>query len=299
MAIKNFLFLLALISFIGGCQVLQKRQSAPIVIGQNQTLEQTTQAPTKVLPVGVFFGPGALRTYAHVGVLKALHQAQIPIVAVGGHEWGAVVAAFYAFSKSANSVEWQMLKLRKDQIPTRSFLSATLAPKESASFLQYLKFVFADKLLEETKIPFSCFTTDNERSYPVKDGKAFERVAMCASLPPMYKAFESKWIAVPNVESDWVDSLKAAGAEFLIYVDSLSEGAFFSKYKYDSQETLTALWTGIRNNSNLAQKQANMVIQTGVVNDLLDFDSRREMIKKGEEVGKSALEPLKAAIGVN
>lgn len=297
--------MLLLVSFLSGCQLFQRRQNQPIVVGQQtgSTIEGQPQTPLpagKVLGVGVFFGPGALRSYAHVGVLKSLQQGGIPIVAVGGHEWGAVVAAFYAYSKSANDVEWQMLKLRKDQIPSVGFLNKKITPKEGSAFTQYLKFVFADKNLESTKIPFTCFTTDSVRTYPVNQGKAYEGIAKCASLPPLYKPYEDKWVASPNVEGDWMDQLKAAGAEFYIYIDLLSSDApLFSKFTYNSQDTLTALWTGIKSFSNIAQRQATMVIQTGATNDLLDFEARRELIKKGEQAGQNALPALKLAIGLS
>ena len=46
--------------------------------------------------VGVVLGGGGARGYAHLGVLRALHEAGIPIDMIGGNSMGALVGAQYA-----------------------------------------------------------------------------------------------------------------------------------------------------------------------------------------------------------
>ncbi|WP_326533281.1 cyclic nucleotide-binding and patatin-like phospholipase domain-containing protein [Pseudorhodoferax sp.] len=46
--------------------------------------------------VGVVLGGGGARGYAHLGILRALHEAGIPIDMVGGNSMGALVGAQYA-----------------------------------------------------------------------------------------------------------------------------------------------------------------------------------------------------------
>lgn len=46
--------------------------------------------------VGVVLGGGGARGFAHVGVLKALEEAGIPVDLVGGTSMGAFISALYA-----------------------------------------------------------------------------------------------------------------------------------------------------------------------------------------------------------
>lgn len=46
--------------------------------------------------VGIVLGGGGARGFAHLGVLKALHQAGIPIDLIGGNSMGALIGAQYA-----------------------------------------------------------------------------------------------------------------------------------------------------------------------------------------------------------
>jgi predicted acylesterase/phospholipase RssA len=109
MATKNSLFSLAskLAPFllVAACQTQPTQQQPypvhvepgqPVPIQQVQPPEQgvpqtlpppQTSAPRgNVLPVGVFLSAGAIRSFAHVGVLRAFQRAQIPVVAIGGME---------------------------------------------------------------------------------------------------------------------------------------------------------------------------------------------------------------------
>lgn len=50
----------------------------------------------KKFSVGLALGSGAARGYAHIGVIKALEEAQIPIDVIAGTSIGAVVGGLYA-----------------------------------------------------------------------------------------------------------------------------------------------------------------------------------------------------------
>ena len=45
---------------------------------------------------GVVLSGGGARGFAHIGALRALHEAGVPIDAVGGTSIGAIIAALWA-----------------------------------------------------------------------------------------------------------------------------------------------------------------------------------------------------------
>ena len=54
--------------------------------------------------VGVVLGAGGARGFAHVGVLRALQEAGIPIDMVGGTSMGAAMSAQHAMGWSAERI---------------------------------------------------------------------------------------------------------------------------------------------------------------------------------------------------
>lgn len=65
--------------------------------------------------VGLVLGGGGARGLAHIGVIKALKEAQIPIDMIGGTSIGSFVGALYAEKLDIDEVDkharsWSMVK---------------------------------------------------------------------------------------------------------------------------------------------------------------------------------------------
>jgi NTE family protein len=331
MEIKNSFYTLVLISlfFALGCEHIETRREE-----QNKTPPQVkvepgqalptnqipvTQAPPdstvttalpqapqpilgKALPVGVFLGPGAMRSYAEIGVLRALQRAQIPIVVIGGLEWGSIVGASYALGHGANEVEWEMMKLKKEELPNSTFLNRELKPKDPQELFNFLTTVFGSKDLTSGTIPFRCPTTDGDSTEFISQGKAREQLVRCAVLPPLYNYYERagrRWITGALSPADWPTELRKAGAQFIIYVDVISQGSYMSEKRYGNDPELKALWTAVKAISKQQHLFANLTIEVPSDLDLSDFDHRREMIGVGERAATRYIPDLTRALGIN
>jgi len=55
--------------------------------------------------IGLALGGGGARGYAHLGVLKALQDANIPVDVIAGTSMGAVVGAAYATGYQIEELE--------------------------------------------------------------------------------------------------------------------------------------------------------------------------------------------------
>lgn len=315
MEIRNFLFLLMLAGALGACSSIdQRRAGKPVVItSQSQQSSGKTEPtpivaepiapqPGAVLPVGVYLGPGLMRSYVHIGILKVLSQAQIPIVAIGGEEWGGIVAALYAFSKSGNDVEWQMLKLRKDQIPsTGGFLRGSeTQTKDSAHLLNFLKFIFADKNLNQVKVPFGCSACMGYQLKFLTSGPAAEELLKCSALPPFYTPAFRSWISGSVASSAaWAEQMNKQGARFLIYVDIMGDGEMLSKSKLTKSDEAIAVLTAVKSASEQNYQRAQLVMKVPVSEDILNFEARRELIKLGENFARGILPEVMKQIGLS
>ena len=76
--------------------------------------------------LGLALGSGAARGLAHIGVLKVLEQAEIPIDIIAGTSMGAFIGAMYAagvpvshMEKAALEIDWRsMARLLDPVLPT-------------------------------------------------------------------------------------------------------------------------------------------------------------------------------------
>jgi len=328
MATKSFLFLAAFLSLASACDTLQTRKHAPqplpvkVEPGQPQPVPQTpTQgAPNgteagmpvvpvqetvphsgQVLPVGVYLSAGAIRSFAHIGVLRVLQRAQVPIVAIGGMEWGSIVAASYATSRGANEVEWEMMKLRKEELPSTSLLGHEVTARDTQELFGFLKNAFGDKDLAGGTVPFRCSTTDGDETQFISTGKAREQLLKCSVLPPMYRFYDragKQWVSGAVSPGDWPGELRKAGAQYIIYVDVVSHGNVLSLNKYPNEQQLRALWMAVKSISKEQHLFANLTMEIPMDIDLTDFDRRRDAVAVGERVANTYINDILHAIGI-
>ena len=54
------------------------------------------EVPTNLLPVGLALSGGTAKAIAHVGVIKALTEADIPIDHIAATSGGSIVGTFFA-----------------------------------------------------------------------------------------------------------------------------------------------------------------------------------------------------------
>ncbi|MDY7537428.1 patatin-like phospholipase family protein [Undibacterium sp. RTI2.1] len=76
----------------------------------------TTKPLTKTAKICVALSGGGARGFAHVGVLKALEELNVPIDCIAGTSMGAVVGGLYAAGLSATEIEQRLQALKLDDI---------------------------------------------------------------------------------------------------------------------------------------------------------------------------------------
>jgi NTE family protein len=117
--------------------------------------------------VGLVLGGGGARGFAHIGLIRALEQLQIPIDIVGGTSMGAFVAALVACG--FDSVE--MSHIAQETFVARNYLNDYNVPKFSlirgARFHNRLLSVFGHRRIEELRRTFYCISTNLTTGNPM------------------------------------------------------------------------------------------------------------------------------------
>ncbi|MBK1665922.1 cyclic nucleotide-binding protein [Rhodospirillum rubrum] len=135
--------------------------------------------------VGVVLSGGGARGFAHIGVLRALEEAGVPVDVVGGTSIGALVAALYAKGMSLDRITDAIMAMvkRSEQI-TLPMVALTSGRR----FTQGLRELFADLLirdLDRTFFSVSCNLTTAETKVH-RDGPVWQAVLASNSPPGLF-----------------------------------------------------------------------------------------------------------------
>jgi len=215
--------------------------------------------PLKKMKVGLALSGGGARGFAHIGVLKAFEERNIPIDLIVGTSSGSIVGGFYAAGFSAEQIEqiirevdWssifadetyrsQLFFSQKD-IPRRHVLQFRLdgfVPTIPSSISQGQK-VFQtlyNRLLQANfqaannfdnlKIPFRAVATDiiSGRKIVLDSGDLAEAINASSAFPLLFAPVEidSLWLVDGGITDNLpVEVAFKEGADIVIAVDATS-----------------------------------------------------------------------------
>ncbi|NXH14585.1 PLPL6 esterase, partial [Bucco capensis] len=154
--------------------------------------------------IALVLGGGGARGCSHIGVLKAMEEAGIPIDMVGGTSIGAFIAALYAEERCAvrtkqQAREWA--KCMNSVFQTALDLTYPITSMFSGSaFNASISKVFQDKQIEDLWLPYFNVTTDITASTMRvhTHGSLWRYVRASASytpyLPPLCDPKDSHWL---------------------------------------------------------------------------------------------------------
>ncbi len=137
--------------------------------------------------VGLVLGGGGSRGFAHIGVVRALREAGIPIDRIGGSSMGAVMSAQVALGWTfdemveRNRSTWSKRGLAEVGVPTLSLLRGQRA-------VNVFDTLFGDRRIEDLWIDYFCTTVDLSafRLHIAKSGPVAEWARSSASVPGLW-----------------------------------------------------------------------------------------------------------------
>lgn len=138
--------------------------------------------------VGIALGAGGARGLAHIGVLRALGECEVPIHAVVGTSIGALVGAVFAagqlerFEREICGLERvDLLRLVDPVWPRAGLLSGDRLSER-------LRDLFGDWRIEDLAIPFAAVTVDlvTGEEVLIRKGPVLEAVRSSLSIPGIF-----------------------------------------------------------------------------------------------------------------
>lgn len=135
--------------------------------------------------IGLALGGGGARGFAHIGALRALEEAGVPIDLIGGTSMGSILAAQYALGLSPadmlsmNQKAWITGKPLGDKtVPVVSFV-------KGGNLQRMLHGMFGDTLIEDLPREYFCVSSNLSRAEPMihRSGLVRDWTYASAALP--------------------------------------------------------------------------------------------------------------------
>ncbi len=269
--------------------------------------------------LGLALSGGGVRGLAHIGVLKVLDEAEIPIWAIAGTSAGGLIGALYAAGISPQQIEAEALRMASPRrllpffnraLPFRGILSAQRVTEYLESFLDDLTF-------DQLRIPLAVVAVDLNSGQKVvlNEGRVVDAVRATTALPGLLSPVQREGQLL--VDGGLLDNLPAdvvrqMGAERVVAVDistdetslvSLTEELKRRPFVPESlAEMADVLWRSVAvmmrdvNRRSLEEAHPDLLIRPAIptgVTVLTGLTRAAEVIAAGEEAARAALPRLK------
>jgi len=110
--------------------------------------------------VGLVLSGGGARAYAHIGAIKAMREAGVPIDFISGASMGAVVAACVAMGWSQDEMDERIRAAFVSSNPLGDHVLPVVALTRGGRVETRLAEHFGDALIEDLRTPFFCVSSD-------------------------------------------------------------------------------------------------------------------------------------------
>lgn len=309
MVIKNFSFIAVISAFSAlliSCQTIQRpgRTNAPVPV-KTPTVPEVAHPPAaqaqvpefvaqRTPRVGIIFGPGGAKTFAHVGVLQELERYKMPIVAVAGLEWGALVGSLYGLNGQSHEVDWKMSRLPKQSFSSKNLFSKKMKPAATQDYDKYLDQIFQNTKLESTKLPFACtyIRGASGKTTVLRSGVAKNSLRPCMYYPPLFEMKET--MAAPFAVAELADALRKEGAELIILIDVLGSADKKDFSEWSEEDISWFSWVPVQSamaSARLMGVHEVIKVDTSAYS-MYDMDQRLRLIQVGKQGAASTIDRL-------
>lgn len=249
--------------------------------------------------IGLVLGSGGARGFAHLGVLKVLKEAQIPIDMVVGSSMGALVACFYGAGLDIERLYKISSAFRRKYyldftVPKMGFIAGKRVKELIRMFTH-------GKNIEDLNIPIGVVATDLMTGEKVvfTKGSIADAVRASISIPGIFvpeKLNGRLFVDGGVVDRVPVSVVKDMGADLVIAVD-------VSHVKTNSE--ITTIFDVIMQSLDIMQME--LVNHLAIASDIMirpsvdkyssrAFTNIEEIILKGEEETRNQLAKIKDLI---
>lgn len=260
--------------------------------------------------IGLALGGGGAKGLAHVGVIKALEQARIPIDFIAGTSMGAVVGGWYALTEDTQFLDNLFLNIKTRDI----FPLGEVIRKRAGSFFhgesvaKLLETHFKKARVEDCRIPFRAVATNARNGEETVFAKGFlSEVARASSALPIIfspvKIGNEFFIDGGLSNPVPADVVRQMGAEYVIAVDVSSKWISTPQEVLETRDLFETLYSAISViEYQLARRvlgEADMVLRPPVMHlTWAQFGRTKEIVDIGREETELHIKEIRKGVGL-
>jgi NTE family protein len=146
--------------------------------------------------VGLVLSGGGARGFAHLGVVRALREARVPLDFVGGASIGAIIAAGVAMGWSDEEMRVRYRRSFVDTNPVNDYTFPLVALTRGRKVSRLLEREYGDVLIEDLRLPFFCISANLTAGCALEHREGLLSQALRASvaipgvMPPVFRGDE-------------------------------------------------------------------------------------------------------------
>lgn len=135
--------------------------------------------------VGLVLAGGGARGFAHIGVVKALHEAGVPFDHVGGTSMGGIIAAGLALEWSIEEMTARVRASFVDVNPLSDYTLPLIALVRGRKVTNLLRHHFGEVQIEDLPRPYFCVSSDltSGRVHVHRTGPLWRALRASVALP--------------------------------------------------------------------------------------------------------------------
>lgn len=285
--IFKLLIICFITAYLTGCAGVRPNVSIPFAPPTPKKIE-------KPIRVALVLGGGGARGYAHIGVLKVLQRAGVPIDMVAGASAGSLIGALYADSLNPEKVQNVMMKAG-----FWDFADISNVPKLNGIIQGYhvQKFLLRNmqaRTFRQLKIPFVVATSDLKRNstFVIRSGPVAPAVEASGAVPGVVQPphlYGRILIDGGVLDPVPVNLVLPYHPKVIIAVNidqELSKKLPHTAYGIYNRNNIMS-WLKL---SDYSEKGANIIIRPKVGQvGIFDLSHKTELIRIGEKAAQQAL----------
>ncbi len=247
--------------------------------------------------VGLVLSGGGARGFAHLGVIRALREARIPIDFVGGVSIGAIIAAGVAMGWSDEEMRLRYRRGFVDTNPVNDYTFPLVALTRGRKVSRLLEREYGATLIEDLRRPYFCISANltNGLTFEHRTGALAQALRASVSIPGvMPPVFRGDDILVDGaaINNLPVDIMQRHAPGIVIGCDVGADRAHRPHKRIYIFQIL--MYAGLVNSAASAAVQrtlADVLLKPPLANvDLLNWHAFDRAIEAGYAYARSALD---------
>lgn len=251
--------------------------------------------------VGIALSAGSARGIAHIGVLRVLTRAGVPIDYIAGTSAGALIGGIYAATLNLDLMEGLAYHLKWDMLVDLCIPKMGLVGGEKIK--EFLRLLTHDKTFSQLAIPFAAVACDLEEGVEVvlREGSVAEAIRASISIPGIAVPMRlGGRLLVDGAVLDRVpvNAVRDMGADYVIACNLVGRtGRTKVENIFDVITTAIELMEMEILKDKIVDADAVISVDVSDIGPTR-LDMAPELIRRGEEAARGALPRILEGIGV-